>query len=114
MRVKLNVLFVLLILAVMVTGCKKDSNSSSNGTKKDTQSWEKWLKDYEKFVDRYLAVQERVANGDFSATVDLMSLVEEFAQLQTEISVIAADLSTEESLKFMARVEELSSKIDAY
>lgn len=75
----------------------KSTNSSSGDAR-----WDSILDDYEKYIDDYIKVAEKINNGDLSALNDSVELMETAERLGEQLEDGAGELSTSQMARYVA------------
>lgn len=88
------------------------SSSSSSGSVSSRNSFDKWLDEYERYVDQYIAFFKKAKNGDASAAIEYMKLLERIQSVTDKIDDSDDELTMEQINRYnrinqkMARVME--------
>ncbi|MDR2142922.1 MAG: hypothetical protein LBP29_00960 [Treponema sp.] len=82
------------------------SKSGAPGSVKKSD-WNKLLKNYEKFVNDYIAVAKKAASGDVKALEKAASLMEQAQELAEQLGKASDDLTSEQSAKLLELQEKM-------
>jgi len=88
------------------------NESYSNSSSKETVSNEDWdavLKSYESYIDQYIKLMKKAANGDASAMTEYASMMEKATDLSEKMSNAGDDLSVSQMTKFMKLQTKLTT-----
>lgn len=91
-----------------------DNYSSSNesySSKKtvSNEDWDKVLKSYESYIDQYIKLMKKAANGDASAMTEYASMMEKATDLSEKMNNAGDDLSASQMTKFMKLQTKLAN-----
>ena len=76
-------------------------------TKKSKTNWDKFLIEYEKYVDEYVALLKKANNGDISAMASAMSLLQKAQSLTEKLEAAEGEMTPKQLLKY----EQISMKM---
>lgn len=95
------------------SGSQKDSSSSSSSD----SEWKKFLKEYETWVDKYIAFMKKYKNASPS---DIKSMASEYRQMISELSAwssksikIQSGLSSSDRQEYIKTVERINEKLNS-
>lgn len=71
--------------------------------------WDSVLNDYEKFVDKYIAVYKKVQAGDMSAYSDMASLLDKANKLQAKLEKASDELTSAQAARFAKIAKKLAN-----
>lgn len=88
---------------------KEEASSSSESA---TTSFGQYLKEYEEFVDAYIALAKKAKNGDTAAVTELASLLEKAQSTGNKIEGLKNDISASDWVRY-ARIQAKLMKASA-
>ena len=74
-----------------------------------SNNWDSILKDYEKFVDQYIALMKKVNAGDMSAMTQAMKVLEQATALSERMDKASGDLTAAQSKKLLQIQKKLAN-----
>lgn len=106
-------LLAILLLAAVAMGCGKEKSSGTSSS-----AYKKWmdvLKDYDRWVDKYIAAYNKYKQNpnDTSALQDYTNLISEMTQWEAKMAAIDDDddLTDAELAKVLAEYQRITAKL---
>lgn len=73
-----------------------------------SKDWDKFLDDYESYVDQYIKLMKKANNGDMTAMTEYMTMLEKAQVLGEEIDKAKGDLSPAQLNRYMRILQKLT------
>jgi len=86
-----------------------DEKSSEETASAGNQDWDKLLKDYEVYTDKYIALMQKVKNKDMSAMSDYQDMLDKAEKLGKDLDKAQSKLSPDQLNKMMQIQTKLSN-----
>lgn len=83
-----------------------ETSTTSNSKSKD---WDKVLKDYEDYINKYIALMKKANAGDVSAITEYASMLEKAEKLQTSLNNAGDNLTATQAAKFLKLQQKLTN-----
>lgn len=77
-----------------------DSYAGSVGSVSDNEDWDEFLKSYDEFADKYIALLKKVQKGDVSAISEYADYMDKAQNFAIKISSASGDLTASQLAKF--------------
>ena len=91
---------------------ESNSDSGISNTKSSGSSdWDKVLAEYEKYIDKYIALYRKAKNGDISAMSAYAEMLETAESYAEKLSNAEGELSVSQMSRYLKLTEKLSSAI---
>lgn len=116
-KTNLSAFFMAVCASAMPFGCNNSSSTSGPAEASAPQaagatenassnsSYRSFLRDYEDFVDKYIAVMKKVQRGDLSAMTDSMTLMQKAQDMQQKLESYRNDM-TADDLQTYLRIQK--------
>ena len=77
--------------------------------KESSNDWDKVLDKYEQYVDKYIAISKKAMNGDLSASMEYIDLLEDAKELGDELDSASDEKSPEQISRYTRITKKLSN-----
>lgn len=77
-----------------------DSYAGSVGSVGDNEDWDEFLKSYDEFADKYIALLKKVQKGDVSAMADYADYMDKAQNFASKMGSTSGDLTASQLAKF--------------
>ena len=85
-----------------------NNRSSSSASSSSSADWDAVLDSYERNVDRYVAVMQKVAKGDLTALAESASLLSEAQELSDKLSKAKGSMSDAQTSRYMKILKKMT------
>lgn len=85
------------------------SSTDSPSSSSSSSDWDKILDDYEKFVNRYVAVLKKVNQGDMNAMSESAELMEEYMEFVEELDGASDEMTAAQAARYSRITMKVSS-----
>lgn len=107
LSIALMAMFVLANNPVMATAAGNPaiamSESSATG-----ENWDQVLNEYEKYVDKYISLVKKAANGDLTALAEYPSLMSQAEKLSKKLSKAKGSLTTAQWNRYQKILQKMT------
>ena len=79
----------------------EDEDESISSSSKSSADWDSMLDSYEQYVNKYIALLKKAANGDMTAMAEYAGLMQKAQELSDKISGAQGDMSASQWARYM-------------
>lgn len=102
------------ITSAISKGNSSSDHSSSaitepSTTEQPSNDWDKVLDKYEQYVDQYIAISKKAMNGDLSASMEYLDLLDDAEELGDELDSASDEMSPEQISRYTRITKKLSN-----